>query len=255
MPTPDWLFINQVAAMGTLLIIFGPLFLIILRFAFAPPTFDRIEKQQVRGLINFVYTTGYWTLVPVVEYLKDKKVSANGISYLGVSLSLLVGILMGAGHLGLSSLAFMFSGICDVLDGMVAKATNTESTSGAVLDSTLDRTAAFAYTAGAIWLWRDEPLLLLVTLIALHGSILVSYSSALEQLHKIPLPRGVMKRTERGSLLMFCTMLSAFTSGIEVSSGWPQAVPLAAAMTLIAVFANLSAFVRIGHLRRKLNEA
>jgi hypothetical protein len=92
------------------------------------------------------------------------------------------------------------------------------------------------------------PSLLLLTLAALQGSFMVSYSTAKgEALHVVP-PRGSMRRPERAVYLIAASALSAMTvpwleRGREAAV--PLAHPMIVALGMIAALANISALERL----------
>ena len=140
----------------------------------------------------------------------------------------------------------------DMLDGQVARLGGMASTFGAMYDSVLDRycelftlggIAYYFMMAGTLW----EAL---VTYLAVIGSIMVSYVRARAEGLGLECKIGFMQRPER----VVVTALGLLITGILGSCGvqWANDV-LYIAMIIIAVFANLTAFARIGHSKSQLN--
>jgi len=218
------------------------------------PSYDRVDRQQVRGIHREVFVIAYWTAKPMGRGLAKLGLSANAVSWIGLSLGAAAAVGIAVGELGLAATFLFASGIFDVLDGMVARERGTVSRAGAVLDSVLDRSVDFMWHAACAWLWHDNPLLLGLSLLAAHSSFLMSYSSAMADREGVRgIPRGVMKRTERGPLLLVGCCLSVFTGSWEVAHGLPMGVPLAIANGMIAVGATLSAMRRVSALRKALS--
>ena len=68
---------------------------------------------------------------------------------------------------GLACLLATFSTIGDILDGQVARLTNTGSDRGELLDAAVDRYTEFAFLAGLAIYFRDSVALMLLTMAAL----------------------------------------------------------------------------------------
>ncbi len=92
----------------------------------------------------------------------------------------------------------------------------------------------------------------LITFIALVGSIMVSYVRARAEGLGLECKIGFMQRPER----VVVTAVGALATGIVGSTvpatDFDATWILIGAMTIIAVFANLTAFARIEHSRRQL---
>ena len=97
----------------------------------------------------------------------------------------------------------------DILDGQVARMTNTGSDRGELLDAAVDRYTEFAFLGGLLLFYRTEVSLMVLTLAALVASFMISYTSAkAEALHVNP-PRGLMRRHERAIYLITGAGLTA----------------------------------------------
>src|SRR6185436_1296956 len=99
----------------------------------------------------------------------------------------------------------------------------------------IDRYVDFALIAGIAFFFRYQPAPLVLSLVALVGAFMVSYSTAkADELEVVP-PRGSMRRGERCVLLIGAAALAPVTAlvgplGVEA--------PLVLAVGVIAVFAN-----------------
>ncbi len=162
---------------------------------------------------------------------------ADTITWLSVVLGLFAGVLAAFGQLGFSAWALALSGLCDGLDGAVARRTGTASRAGAVLDSALDRYVEFFFCAGILVLFAGQTTAQLLVLIALFGGFMVTYSTAKAEALGIQPPRGWMKRPERLVWLIGGANLSSVSA--------PSLMPLLAALGVIALFAHLSAALRL----------
>jgi CDP-diacylglycerol--glycerol-3-phosphate 3-phosphatidyltransferase len=136
-------------------------------------------------LIPAAVRSGFLDLVtPVANWLVRRRVQPNTIT--AASLVVLVGsgAAFGIGFPRWGAVWLLISGLLDILDGKVARQGGMESAFGAFFDSTLDRMGEavlfsgigiyFVTTSGQRW-----PILGLgVSLLALSGSFLVSYTRA-----------------------------------------------------------------------------
>ena len=94
-------------------------------------------------------------------------------------------------------------GSCDVLDGHLARVTGTKSTFGALLDSTLDRYAEIAVFIGIIVFYllgaansESSIYWVLVSVMAISGSLMVSYVRARAEGLGYECNVGLMQRPE-----------------------------------------------------------
>ena len=87
----------------------------------------------------------------------------------------------------MAGVLFVAASCGDALDGLVARATRTESPGGAVLDASVDRYEEF-FVSVASPCSSGRAVLLTVTLAALVASFMVSYGSAKAEALRIPTP-------------------------------------------------------------------
>ena len=142
----------------------------------------------------------------------------------------------------------------DMLDGQVARLGGMTSTFGAMYDSVLDRYCEL-FTLGGITYYLMETGYetgAIITFLALIGSIMVSYVRARAEGLDIECKIGLMQRPER----VVVTCLGAIVCGVygcnsENPSFDPMLIMIVA-MGAIALFANITAFARIAHCRKQL---
>ena len=158
--------------------------------------------------------------------------------------------------IGWSGAVILFSSLFDMLDGQVARIGNMASTFGAMYDSVLDRYCELVTLGGICFYLNNTGYMTgaIITFAALVGSIMVSYVRARAEGLDIECKVGFMQRPER----VVVTSLSAIICGIvgcnvENPSFDPMLI-LIVAMTIIAIFANLTAYARIMHCRKQLNK-
>ena len=155
---------------------------------------------------------------------------------------------------GMAGLVLILSSLFDMLDGQVARLGNMQSTFGAMYDSVLDRYSELVTLGGICYMLMEGGYFVgsIITFAALVGSLMVSYVRARAEGLGIECKVGFMQRPER----VVITCLGAIACGIygccvEQPSFDPMLI-MVVAMGIIAVFANITAFVRIGHCRKQL---
>ena len=138
--------------------------------------------------------TGY-----VARFIARSGIHPNVISGLGLLLSILAGGSAATGQFVWAAILVLVSGLFDLLDGAVARASNKISRFGGVLDSTLDRLGEAALLLGLLIFFIREssvPGILLVN-ISLVTSGLVSYIKARAEGSGVACPVGLFTRAER----------------------------------------------------------
>jgi CDP-diacylglycerol---glycerol-3-phosphate 3-phosphatidyltransferase len=127
----------------------------------------------------------------------------TAITLLGLTISIAGAVIIGLGHLVWGAAILGFGALLDVLDGVLARLTGTETSRGALLDSFTDRLGEVAMWTGlAFHLGRvpDAPLVTL-SIIAVCGSLLVPFLRAKAEKDGLEGSGGLMGRAER--LLVF----------------------------------------------------
>jgi archaetidylinositol phosphate synthase len=124
----------------------------------------------------------------------------------------------------LGGLLILVSGFFDIVDGAVARATDSVSKKGAFLDSTLDRVAEVAVYSGILLGGYASPILVLL---ALSFSLLVSYTRAKADSLGVSLSGvGIGERSERLLVLSVLSIAGFAAFGVFV-------VALLAAVTFL----------------------
>lgn len=197
--------------------------------------------------MNFTETrsrliTKYYDLVKrFVRPLADKGVSPNTISVISLGLSFLSGCLYAFGLIFAGGIFLLLSGFTDTIDGAIARLTGQSTKFGALLDSTLDRYAEFFIYFGLMVYYRDR-FIFYVVMLALMGSILVSYVKArAESLGRIRVV-GLMQRPERFFLLVLGSLLNG-----PIGRYFPECPDciFIAALILLAFLTNITVIHRL----------
>ncbi len=194
---------------------------------------------------------------PLCNWLAARRVNPNFISVFGFLISLCSGVFYGLGSLFWGGIGIFLAGICDTLDGRLARQTNRESRTGAFIDSTLDRFGEIFIFCGLAWHYAGQTsadsrhpntgrVMVLLTLLALSGSLMVSYIRARAEGLGTDCKVGLMQRPER----MFVLIVSSLLGALPVVGF----VIMNIAIGLLAVFTNYSAWQRMRHVYNRLSE-
>ncbi|MCH5325971.1 MAG: CDP-alcohol phosphatidyltransferase family protein [Duncaniella sp.] len=209
----------------------------------------------------------YCVINPLVRFMIRIGITPNMVTTIGLLGNIAAaGVFVWAGYTGsdtemnyplvtlAGSLIILFS-LFDMLDGQVARIGGMVSTFGAMYDSVLDRYCEL-FTLGGIsfyFIQTGHVVCALVTFVALVGSLMVSYVRARAEGLGLDCKVGFMQRPER----VVVTALGAIATGLAGSSAAASFEAwwiLACAMAIIAIFANITAFARIAHVRRQLTQ-
>ena len=158
--------------------------------------------------------------------------------------------LFATGHLATAGWMVLLSGFADVMDGEVARGQGVADARGAFLDSTLDRFAEFFAFVGMAWLFRSGPGGLIVV-IALGGSLLVSYTRARGESVGVLCKFGIMQRAER---MLLVGLGSILDPGITALAGWGEGSLLMGIVGIIAAGTVGTSIYRTVWIARALHE-
>ena len=241
---------SELYAVSIILLIIGLAGALYIQKSFrdGPLQHERVERQGGSILLNkALMNFGIWWVRPISHALNRLSLSPDHVTYLSLIFGFSSGWFIFQGSFGYAFVFALFAGIADILDGMLAKLTGKDDLSGIVLDSTADRYVDFFLLAACAIFFRHELWSLIACLLAIHGSFMISYTTAKAEAMKITPPRGSMKRPERYVYLLIGLILATFTQ--IWPHLWPlNTSPLAVMLWLIALASNWSALLRFRHL-------
>jgi phosphatidylglycerophosphate synthase/putative flippase GtrA len=209
----------------------------------------RVEKDGGSALLGKpAMEATYWVLGPLAAALARAHVPANAVTVASVALASVAGLSFAAGHFGVGAVVAACAGLCDLVDGVVARANDTASPAGEVLDAAADRYGEFFVFAGLAIHARASLPYVALTLFALLGAVMTSYASVKAEAAGAQVPRGWMRRPERTAYLVLGAALVPWAS-MAVDLGWGVPVtreaPMVAALALVGALANVSAAWRL----------
>ncbi|MGC8895580.1 MAG: archaetidylinositol phosphate synthase [Candidatus Bathyarchaeia archaeon] len=187
-------------------------------------------------------------LVAEAKVAHKMGLTPNNISLIGITLAFFSALTYALWqtnnfYLQIATILLLLSGFCDALDGVIARTYKEATPFGGFLDSLLDRYADAIVYAGIILgglcdaLWG---------LIALIGSLLVSYSRARAEAAGIQMESiGLAERAER-IIILAITSIIAFLWEAETKK------VMNVGIILLAILSNLTVLQRCLHVYKKL---
>ena len=184
---------------------------------------------------------------PVAQSMIRRRISADAVTCFGAIATIFcAGVFIPSGHFFFASITIGILALSDLLDGTIARLTNSDSRWGAFLDSTLDRVVdASVLIAIAAYFLKVAPAdvaPLVATAIALVMGQMTSYIRAKAESLDVQCKVGLAERAER----TFIVWLALLVSGL----GW---FCLNYAMYVLAVVTTFTVAQRVMHVRKQLN--
>lgn len=216
---------------------------------------ERVSRIGGTALISQeVMDWTYWAVEPIVKGCVALGITANGATWIALVLGLGAGVAVGFGWFGLACLLAAWSVLFDILDGQIARFTNTGSNAGEVLDAATDRYTEFAFVGGAVFLFRDNTWALGLSMGALLACFMVSYASAKAEAMGVEVPRGLMRRHERATYMITGAGLTAMVGPYlhDHVPNLPTASFMLGGLAIVAAIGNIAAVLRLVRIGRAL---
>ena len=178
-------------------------------------------------------------VTPLINRFTKWGLSPNSFTLAGVIITCLAAIVFIMGYLRLGGVLILLGGVCDAMDGSLARSAGKATRFGALFDSALDRYSEFVMFFGVAvhFILVKDYQTSVVVFLALCGSIMVSYCRARAESLGFDSKVGIMQRPERIVLLGLGAMI--------------HVLALKVAIWLIAIFANFTALQRIRHAHKQ----
>ena len=172
---------------------------------------------------------------PVGRGLSRLGVSADMLTTLGIVTAGAAAWAIGDNHLGLGFFLMILTGLPDLLDGAVAKASGTSSVRGAFYDSTSDRIAdALTFGGVSCYLASNEPGRISLLPVAVMGAaMLISYQRAKAESLGFDAKGGIMERAERFIVMCIALVFNQFL------------IPILWAMLILTLITAVQRFAKV----------
>jgi len=188
---------------------------------------------------------GFSVLIePIVDHFIDRGYRPDTFTILGFIFNSAAGTLYAMGLFFEAGLVMIFGSSTDLIDGQIARRGGQTTAGGALLDSSLDRYSEVTVMLGLTvhYMLAGWFVTAAVAVLALAGSLMVSYVKARAESLNYDCEVGLMQRPERIIFLSACSVFG-------VLLGSPDA-HVAAAIWFMAILTNITTFERIIHVRR-----
>jgi CDP-diacylglycerol--glycerol-3-phosphate 3-phosphatidyltransferase len=145
-----------------------------------------------------------WPIDRLAALLAPTGIPPNVITWSALFLNLWAGILFAAGRFAAAGGMMILAGLCDLLDGPVARRQNRVSIFGGFLDSILDRYADLILFLGLLVYYTRVNRFMYAVLVsaAMAGAVMVSYSKARAESLVSKSEVGFWDRPERLALMI-----------------------------------------------------
>ncbi|HUV36128.1 MAG TPA: CDP-alcohol phosphatidyltransferase family protein [Patescibacteria group bacterium] len=157
-------------------------------------------RERLRGFLD-----------PIVAFMSYLGLSPLAVTIIGIVLSIIGATFVARGSLLAGAVFLVVSGLCDTIDGSLARREGRTTTFGAFIDSTGDRITEMVYFGALVFYFiNDQPPNLVVVfflLAALAGSFLTSYTRARAEGLGLECRVGWVERPERIALLVLGLLL------------------------------------------------
>jgi CDP-diacylglycerol--glycerol-3-phosphate 3-phosphatidyltransferase len=172
-------------------------------------------------------------LSPLTLLLAKWGLNPNSFTVAGVLITSFGAAACAMGYIRLTGILILFGGLCDTIDGSIARTSGKASRFGALFDSTVDRYSEFIMYLGigAYFIKFEDYGTATGTFLALCGSFMVSYTRARGEGLGFEAKLGFMQRPERIVLIGMGALIHITFFKIAI---W-----------LVAILANFTVLQRI----------
>jgi len=159
---------------------------------------------------DFWEAVARWITKPLVPILSKTRLTPDVLTWLGLVISIIAAVTIATKHLLIGGLLVLLSGLCDLLDGALARSTKQATRFGALLDSTMDRLSEAVLFLGLLVLYMESgnAVEILLVFLVIVGSFLVSYVRARAEGLGIECRVGLFTRAERVIILVLGLLLN-----------------------------------------------
>ena len=136
---------------------------------------------------------------PLGNGLRKTGLTPDHLTVIGLLVAVGAAVMIGAGYLKIGLLLVVLAALPDLLDGALAKASNTSSQRGAFFDSTIDRFADALLFGGVAWhlASTESPHMAMLPFAVMALSSVISYMRAKAESLGLDAKGGLMERAER----------------------------------------------------------
>lgn len=195
-------------------------------------------------------------LSPLAQKIVSLGITANMVTMFGLLVNLVAAFCLATDRLVAAGLLILFGASFDMIDGAVARARTSTNSSGALLDSVIDRYSEAVIFLGALIYFHYLQNFFGVVLVfaAVIGSILVSYVRAKAEGLQIECKVGLMQRPERIILLALGVIAQGVIPDQYTTILQSKGIILLSVFAILAVTAHITAIHRLVFSFHKLSD-
>jgi CDP-diacylglycerol--glycerol-3-phosphate 3-phosphatidyltransferase len=159
---------------------------------------------------------------PIGAALRKTKLTPDHLTVVGLVVAAGAAVAVGSGHLRWGLVLVILAALPDLLDGALAKASNSSSQRGAFFDSTVDRVTDALLLGGIAYYFADtqDPRLAVLPFAVSAVSGVISYQRAKAESLGLDAKGGLMERAERIVVLCVGLFLEPWLEGALVWILW-----------------------------------
>jgi CDP-diacylglycerol--glycerol-3-phosphate 3-phosphatidyltransferase len=159
---------------------------------------------------------------PLGAALRKTGLTPDHLTIVGLAIGAASAVAIGAGELRLGLVLVILAALPDLLDGALAKASNTSSQRGAFFDSTVDRLTDALLLGGITYYFAEteDPRLTVLPFSVLAVSSLISYQRAKAESLGLDAKGGLMERAERIVMICVGLLIEPWVDGALVWIMW-----------------------------------
>jgi CDP-diacylglycerol---glycerol-3-phosphate 3-phosphatidyltransferase len=169
----------------------------------------------------------------IVRGLALSRIHPNALTFIGLMINIFAAWLLASGRFFYAGLTIIGAGLFDMVDGRVARETNTVTRFGGFFDSVVDRYSDLALLMGLLVYYANinRNFYVVLTAVVMTASVMISYTRARAE-NTIPLCKvGFLERPERIVLLIIGALCDR----------------MAAVLWVIAILGNITVIHRMMH--------
>ena len=208
---------------------------------------DRRLRGTIWQNVGFAHSL-YGYCLALGKRLGQSGVSPNALTYASLVIAALAGLAAALGDFAIAALLLVLSGLCDIWDGAVARASGRATPFGALLDSTVDRLSDALPLLGLIVYFTGSKVAVALSAFAMLSSFAVSYVRARAEALGADLPPLFMRRAERFIFLTTSLLLGALPLGPTL----PSRLTLAG-ISLMGLLSAVGAVIALRAAQRTLD--
>ena len=181
---------------------------------------------------------------PLGAALRKTKLTPDHLTVVGLVVGAIAAVAVGSGRLRIGLILVILAALPDLLDGALAKASNSSSQRGAFFDSTVDRVTDAFLLGGIAYYFAEtrDPRLAVLPFAVSAVSSVISYQRAKAESLGLDARGGLMERAERIVVLCIGLFIEPWVDGalVWILSGMFVLISITAVQRFMKVWKQAS---------------